>query len=123
MKHTMKSKKTRPNTANTPTAEAMKKKWAAYSHLFDDNSRTQLERQVAMRTGEEKLPPGLNEEELKTRKVKYEGEIKAAMGETKVYLFTIVSSNDDERTSITVKTIEGKDILTALDKKLQTLSV
>ena len=63
------------------------------------------------------LPPEINEEELKKRKVTYDGEIVMRAGV--VHLFTLTNPElKADRTTITVEGLKG-EILSRLDKKLQ----
>ncbi len=117
MKHSMKNSETAPTTASKEErAKALQKKWAAYSHLLE--SKTQMEREAENGKKEQKLPPGVSEDELKKRKVNYEGEIILSSGI--FYLFTVRNpeSKCADGTSITVENSEGT-VLDNLDKKLK----
>ena len=75
------------------------------------------------RKQESKLPPGISEEMLRERKVKYEGLNIGKDGLTRLHLFTITDSKKESlHSTIGVTVMDDSDILRMLDKKLKTVA-
>jgi len=84
-------------------------RWIGYSMVEGISVKPKAEKKP--------LPPGINEEELKKRKVTYDGEIVMRAGI--VHLFTLTNPElKADRTTITVADLKG-EILAGLDKKLE----